>query len=137
MGSNIFSQLDISHQLEICIHLNQSTFNTMILNFSWIVGFFISLQFSIFWNVFSGCSSALQALLLLPSSLCRWHFQSIIIIIIIIIIMTQMSIIIITIPHDGHHDYPANSHHDKNPPWWEFVGNEYGGNMPVTKSHHW
>ena len=32
--------------------------------------------------------------------------------------------------------YPANSHHDKNPPWWEFVSNEYGGNMPVTKSHH-
>ena len=35
------------------------------------------------------------------------------------------------------HDYPANSHHDKNPPWREFVSNEYGGNMPVTKSHHW
>ena len=31
---------------------------------------------------------------------------------------------------------PAHSHHDKNPPWWEFVSNEYGGNMPVTKSHH-
>ena len=44
----------------------------------------------------------------------------------------------------GNHDddlddddgLPANSHHDKNPPWWEFVSNEYGGNMPVTKSHH-
>ena len=41
--------------------------------------------------------------------------------------------------HDDGDDvgYPANSHHDKNPPWWEFVSNEYGGNMPVTKSHHW
>ena len=38
---------------------------------------------------------------------------------------------------DDDDDYPANSHHDKNPPWWEFVSNEYGGNMPVTKSHHW
>ena len=41
--------------------------------------------------------------------------------------------------HDDDDDnggYPANSHHDKNPPWWEFVSNEYGGNMPVTKSHH-
>ena len=37
---------------------------------------------------------------------------------------------------DDDDDYPANSHHDKNPPWWEFVSNEYGGNMPVTKSHH-
>ena len=37
---------------------------------------------------------------------------------------------------DDNDGYPANSHHDKNPPWWEFVSNEYGGNMPVTKSHH-
>ena len=39
---------------------------------------------------------------------------------------------------DGDDDdgLPANSHHDKNPPWWEFVSNEYGGNMPVTNSHH-
>ena len=38
--------------------------------------------------------------------------------------------------HDDQDGLPANSHHDKNPPWWEFVSNEYGGNMPVTKSHH-
>ena len=43
--------------------------------------------------------------------------------------------------HDNNDDddedgLPAHSHHDKNPPWWEFVSNEYGGNMPVTKSHH-
>ena len=37
---------------------------------------------------------------------------------------------------DDDDGLPANSHHDKNPPWWEFVSNEYGGNMPVTKSHH-
>ena len=38
--------------------------------------------------------------------------------------------------NDADHDddgLPAYSHHDKNPPWWEFVSNEYGGNMPVMK----
>ena len=38
--------------------------------------------------------------------------------------------------HNHVNGLTANSHHDKNPPWWEFVSNEYGGNMPVTKSHH-
>ena len=32
--------------------------------------------------------------------------------------------------------YPAHSHHDKIPPWWENVSNDKGGNMSVTKSHH-
>ena len=31
---------------------------------------------------------------------------------------------------------PAHFRHDKNSPSWEFVSNEYGGNMLVTKSHH-
>ena len=38
--------------------------------------------------------------------------------------------------NDKYDGPPAHSHHDKNPPWWEFVSNDYGGNMPVTKSHH-
>ena len=38
---------------------------------------------------------------------------------------------------DDHDDgLPAHFHHDKNSPSWEFVSNEYGGNMLVTKSHH-
>ena len=40
-----------------------------------------------------------------------------------------------THPHH-HHGYPAYSHHDKIPPWWEYVSNDKGGNMSVTKSHH-
>ena len=35
-----------------------------------------------------------------------------------------------------YHGYPAHSHHDKIPPWWENVSNDKGGNMSVTKSHH-
>ena len=31
----------------------------------------------------------------------------------------------------------ANSHHDKFPPWWESVRDDDGGNLSVTKSHHW
>ena len=34
---------------------------------------------------------------------------------------------------DDDDGLPAHSHHDINPPWWDFVSNEYGGNMPVTK----
>ena len=30
----------------------------------------------------------------------------------------------------------AHSHHDKFPPWWVFVRDDYGGNLSVTKSHH-
>ena len=39
---------------------------------------------------------------------------------------------------DGDDDdgYPAYSHHDKIPPWWEYVTNDKGGNVSVTKSHH-
>ena len=36
-----------------------------------------------------------------------------------------------------HHGYPAHSHHDKIPPWWDFVRDDDGGNLSVTKSHHW
>ena len=32
--------------------------------------------------------------------------------------------------------YPAYSHHDKIPPWWEHVSNDKGGNVSVSKSHH-
>ena len=40
--------------------------------------------------------------------------------------------------HDGGHvdGYPAHSHHDKFPPWWDFVRDDDGGNLSVTKSHH-
>ena len=39
--------------------------------------------------------------------------------------------------HDHHHHgLPAYSHHDKIPPWWEYVSNDKGGNVSVTKSHH-
>ena len=29
--------------------------------------------------------------------------------------------------------YPANSHHDKFPPWWEFVRDDYGGILSPDK----
>ena len=32
--------------------------------------------------------------------------------------------------------YPAHSHHDKFPLWWDFVRDDDGGNLSVTKSHH-
>ena len=44
--------------------------------------------------------------------------------------------------HDGDGDgdddvgYPAYSHHDKIPPWWECVSNDKGGNVTVSKSYH-
>ena len=39
---------------------------------------------------------------------------------------------------DGDDDggLQAHSHHDKFPPWWVFVRDDYGGNLSVTKSHH-
>ena len=39
---------------------------------------------------------------------------------------------------DGDDDVglEAHSHHDKFPPWWVFVRDDYGGNLSVTKSHH-
>ena len=49
-------------------------------------------------------------------------------------------------PYDGHDDdddddddddgLPAYSHHDKIPPWWEYVSNDKGGNVSLSKSHH-
>ena len=38
--------------------------------------------------------------------------------------------------HHHHHGLPAYSHHDKIPPWWEYVSNDKGGNVSVSKSHH-
>ena len=38
--------------------------------------------------------------------------------------------------HDDFDGYPAHSHHDKFPPWWDFVRGDDGGNLSVTKSHH-
>ena len=38
---------------------------------------------------------------------------------------------------DDDDGYPAYSHHDKFPPWWVFVRDDNGGNLSVTKSHHW
>ena len=44
------------------------------------------------------------------------------------------------IPSDDDDDdddgLQAHSHHDKFPPWWVFVRDDYGGNLSVTKSHH-
>ena len=37
---------------------------------------------------------------------------------------------------DDDDGYPAHSHHDKFPPWWDFVRDDDGGNLSVTKSHH-
>ena len=37
---------------------------------------------------------------------------------------------------DDDDGLPAYSHHDKIPPWWVFVRDDYGGNLSVTKSHH-
>ena len=43
-------------------------------------------------------------------------------------------------PNDDDDDdddgLPAYSHHDKIPPWWEYVSNYKGGNVSVSKSHH-
>ena len=37
---------------------------------------------------------------------------------------------------DDEDGYPAYSHHDKIPPWWEYVSYDKGGNLSVSKSHH-
>ena len=37
---------------------------------------------------------------------------------------------------NGDNGLQAHSHHDKFPPWWVFVRDDYGGNLSVTKSHH-
>ena len=41
--------------------------------------------------------------------------------------------------HHYHHDdgYSAYSHHDKIPPWWGNVSNDEGGNVSVSKTHHY
>ena len=46
-----------------------------------------------------------------------------------------MVMMIMIYDHDGY-GYPAYSHHDKIPPWWEIVSNDEGGNVPVSKTHH-
>ena len=50
----------------------------------------------------------------------------------------KQTIIIIHYLHDDDDDdgYPAYSHHDKIPPWWENVSNDEGGNVSVSKNHH-
>ena len=35
--------------------------------------------------------------------------------------------------YDEDDGYPANSHHDKFPPWWEFVRDDYGGILSPDK----
>ena len=35
--------------------------------------------------------------------------------------------------HPTGEGYPANSHHDKFPPWWEFVRDDYGGILSPDK----
>ena len=46
--------------------------------------------------------------------------------------------------HDDDDDYgddgdgfPANSPHDKIPPWWEYIINRWGGFLSPAYSHHW
>ena len=34
---------------------------------------------------------------------------------------------------DDDNGYPAYSHHDKFPPWWVFVCDDYGGNLSGDK----
>ena len=42
---------------------------------------------------------------------------------------------VVLLPDDDD-GYPAYSHHDEVPPWWENVSNDEGGNVSVSKSHH-
>ena len=35
--------------------------------------------------------------------------------------------------HDDELGYPAYSHHDRFPPWWVFVRDDYGGNLSGDK----
>ena len=64
-------------------------------------------------------------------------------------VVSPMSMITISYAGDGTKDtddgdnvdddddgYPAHSHHDKFPPWWDFDRDDDGGNLSVTKSHH-
>ena len=37
---------------------------------------------------------------------------------------------------DEYDGLPAYSHRDKIPPWWEYVSNDKGGNVSLSKSHH-
>ena len=37
---------------------------------------------------------------------------------------------------DDDDGFPANSHHDKIPPWWEYVINRGGGFLSPAYSHH-
>ena len=60
----------------------------------------------------------------------------------IIIIIINGGILSLTDSHHHHHGQnpknglQAHSHHDKFPPWWDFVREDDGGNLSVTKSHH-
>ena len=38
---------------------------------------------------------------------------------------------------DDDDGFPANPHHDKIPPWGEFVINGHGGILSSAYSHHW
>ena len=49
-----------------------------------------------------------------------------------ILILTHISLFRYTVLFG----YPAYSHHDKIPPWWENVSNDEGGNVSVSKNHH-
>ena len=60
------------------------------------------------------------------------------------LMMMMLMTMMIVVPDSGKHDdgdnddggLQAHSHHDKFPPWWGFVRDDYGGNLSVTKSHH-
>ena len=72
---------------------------------------------------------SMMMIMMLKTNLIMIIILSIMILIILVIILSIM-IIILDDDHDAEddvhddHGYPAYSHHDKNPPWWEFVSNE-------------
>ena len=50
--------------------------------------------------------------------------------------LTDITLAIEDTDEDDEDGYPAHSHRDKFPPWWDFVRDDDGGNLSVTKSHH-
>ena len=75
------------------------------------------------------------------STLFRWvHFKPSLdetsIYIMILVTMKIMVTVMVILVNNDDDGYPAYSHHDKIPPWWENVSNDEGGNVSVSKTHH-
>ena len=49
--------------------------------------------------------------------------------------MMMMMVVVVTrmMRIDDNGGYPAYSHHDRFPPWWVFVRDDYGGNLSGDK----